>query len=163
MRFTARWCGSSDVTAMRVKGLHGEAHACHAVVVLETVSRDRTLAFTVPKAEATRLAAALGVAPGCSPICDLVLRLTQRLGASVVRAVIDADEERIAASLVLERGDDMLALACHPADAVTLALRAEAPIDATDDALRHAHPVPGAPDDQLTRWLRRVTPEDFST
>jgi bifunctional DNase/RNase len=66
------------------------------------------------------------------------------------------------ASLVLSRAGAVVRLTCHPADALALALRARAPILASEGALAHACPA----DHELRahavrRWLDRLSPSDF--
>ena len=84
------------------------------------------------------------------------------LGAAVVRAYLEGDKRGISA--VLERDGLELALPCHPADALALAVRARAPILAQDSALALARPAPpSTPDagDHVRQWLDRVSPGDF--
>jgi bifunctional DNase/RNase len=49
-----------------------------------------------------------------------------------------------------------------PADALALALKAQAPILASDAALAHACPAdPELRDHVIRRWLARLSPADF--
>jgi len=85
-------------------------------------------------------------------------------GLELVRAEIDGDQQGVNASLVVPRDGHDLAMTCHPADALALALalRAQVPLLASDAALAHACP----PDHELRaqavrRWLDRLRPADF--
>jgi len=116
--------------------------------------------------EANRLARCLGMTScPCTPIFELAEQLVGHLGAAVVRAYLEGDERGISAGLVLERDGLELALPCHPADALALAVRARAPILAQDSALALTRPAaaPPTPDaaDGVRRWLDRVSPGDF--
>jgi bifunctional DNase/RNase len=79
-----------------------------------------------------------------------------------VGAEIDGDQQGVNASLVVRRAGHDLAMVCHPADALALALRANVPILASDAALAYACPA----DQELRghavrRWLDRLRPADF--
>jgi bifunctional DNase/RNase len=148
---------------MQVKSLRPGPHARHAV--LETSAQDRAIAFAIPMNEADRLAAVLGLTRVCSPVCDRVLSVTRRLDAAIRHALIDATGDRITAALALRHQAEEMTLRCHPADAVTLAVRAKAPIYATAAAL--ATGCGGgprgldAPAGGVARWLATVRPDDF--
>lgn len=152
------------MTRMTVRGLLTR-EGRQAVAVLESDEGDATLAFAIPTDEAHRLARALGLTP-CphSPICELVLGVVQRLAAAVGGVVIDGTEDGVVASLSLRSGGEELVLPCHPADALTLAVRAGAPIHATAAALAlaDAAPRPPAPEPSVRRWLDDVQPGDFA-
>src|SRR5262245_40759068 len=125
---------------MRVRTVTHTPGAPSAVAVLETLTDDRTLALTIPLDEAHRLARALGLGLcRCAPIYDLVEELLTALNTSITRAVLEAEEHRIGAALTL--GADTRILSCHPADALALALRSQAPVYATLAALAHACPA----------------------
>ncbi len=59
-----------------------------------------------------------------------------------LRTHLEGDERGISAGLVLERDGLEMALPCHPADTVALAVRAGKPIMAHDSALAHARSAP---------------------
>jgi bifunctional DNase/RNase len=88
--------------------------------------------------------------------------MAQAGGLEVVRDEIDGDDRGVSASLVVRREGRDLAMVCHPADALALALRAKAPILASPGALAHACPA----DHELRsrtvrRWLDQLRPADF--
>jgi bifunctional DNase/RNase len=96
------------------------------------------------------------------PIFDLLGEIADAGGLEVVRAEIDGDDRGVTAALVLRGAGQDLALSCHPADALALALRTKAPILASEAALAHACPA----DQELRarvvrRWLDRLHPADF--
>jgi bifunctional DNase/RNase len=166
---------------MRVRTVTHTPGAPSAVAVLETLTDDRTLALTIPLDEAHRLARALGLGPcRCAPIYDLVEELLTALDTTITRAVLEAQESGIGAALTLGAGTQTLS--CHPADALALALRSQAPLYATAAALAHAcpagphdhspHATPapsGAdaapvtdPKEDVSAWLRELRPADFA-
>ena len=105
---------------------------------------------------------------------DLVEHLVAALPARVLRAELEGDDMGISGSLVLRREALEIVVPCHPADAMSLAVRAAVPIMATAEALAHGRPMdadatpPSAPDPESTSgepriqdWLREVRPTDF--
>jgi bifunctional DNase/RNase len=158
---------------LRVKTVSHTPGAQTAVAVLETLTDHRTLALIVPLDEAHRLARVLGLSGcRCAPIYDLVDALVAALGTTIDRVVLDSCDRGIGA--VVRLGDASEPLSCHPADALALALRAEAPIFATADVLSHTCP-PGShehpplsssdatapPSAEVTTWLDGLRPGDF--
>ncbi len=144
-------------------------------VLLEDAGQTRRLAFYLPADEANRLSRALrlGGCP-CSPVLDLVEHLVATLPARVLRAELDGDDMGISGCLVLERETLEITVPCHPADAMSLAVRAGVTIVATQEALAHGQPVEADPAPQaaaepasapgeppLEDWLRKVRPADF--
>ena len=134
------------------------------MVLLEDDSRSRWLSFYLPMNEANRLARVLGRA-GCGhvPIFELLERVTRVGDLNVSRAEIHGDADGVRASLVLAQGSIDVALPCHPADAMAMAVRMGAPILAADTALAHACPAdPALRAETLRRWLDGLRPEDFA-
>jgi bifunctional DNase/RNase len=123
------------MTPMRVIEVSTCRQTGQPLVLLQAEGRDRWLAFYVPMNEANRLARCPGMTScPCTPIFELTEQLVGHMGAAVVRAYLEGDEWGISAGLVLERDGLELALPCHPADALALAVRARAPILAQDSA-----------------------------
>jgi len=139
------------MTPMRVIEVSTCRQTGQPLVLLRAEGRDRWLAFYVPTNEANRLARCLGMTScPCTPIFELAEQLVGHMGAAVVRAYLEGDERGISAGLVLERDGLELALPCHPADALALAVRARAPILAQDSALALARPAPSSTPDAAT-------------
>jgi bifunctional DNase/RNase len=156
------------VTLMHVKALSPGHNGQLATVVLETAAGDLALGFLIPLNEANRLARVLGLTRCAGvPVYELVLGMLAQLRASLARTVLDAEADGICATLVMEHEGSALPLPSHPADAIALALRTNAPIYATRAALAHACALgtrsgcePAR--SQIARWLERVRPDDFS-
>jgi bifunctional DNase/RNase len=151
------------MSRLLVVTLAREAETDRAGVVLRTMDQALELVLMIPPAEAARLAQVMGLTPcACAPLYGLVEELLTRANAILERAILDGQPEGITARLVLTRDGHSEELGCHPADAVALAVRRYAPLEATPAALAHAHPVdPPVEDEPLRVWLSRVTPEDF--
>lgn len=153
---------------MRVRALSSTPEAGFATLVLENLTGQLGLGFLIPMNEASRLARVLGLT-GCRhvPVYELAFNLVARLEAPVTRILLDDESQGICATLVIERADAEIALRCHPADAIALALRSNAPIYATAAAMARACHLTGGERSEvhgidLVRWLERVRPEDFA-
>jgi len=158
------------MTPMRVIEVSTCPHTGRPMVMLQVEGRDRWLAFYIPMNEANRLARCLGMTQcPCTPIFELTEQLIGHLQADVLRAHLEGDERGISAGLVLERDGLEMAIPCHPADAMALAVRAGKPILAHDSALAHARSAllsnpgepPAAAPDAVQAWLDQVRPADF--
>jgi hypothetical protein len=64
----------------------------------------------------------------CSDACRVLLAPARRLEAAIRDAVLDEGPDGIRAELTLAEDAAPFRLACHVADALTLALRAHAPL-----------------------------------
>ena len=151
---------------MRVKALSPDAQTQQATVVLEDLTERLALGFLVPMNEADRLARALGLTScPCVPVFELIEQLLSHFGARALRVVLDGNDVGIASTLSVGEHGGETAFSCHPADALALAKRANAPIYATEGALRHACPLDShhqtAGDGDVRCWLENVRPEDF--
>jgi bifunctional DNase/RNase len=129
--------GPASLTEMRVCRLDHAPEA--SVLVLESAGASSSLTIALPTSDASALMRAR-TAPDmdCSDTCDVVLAPTRRLEAAVSHAIIDGGPDGIRAELTLTHGAAPFTLACHVVDALTLALRAQAPIYATRRALDRA-------------------------
>jgi hypothetical protein len=151
------------MTEMRIVDLCTCRGTDQPMVLLEDEQRTRWLSFYLPMNEANRLARVLGKTPcRAVPIFELLGQVAQSVDLSVLRAEIDGDDRGVSASIVFRQGALDLSLACHPADAMALALRAGAPIFASDSALaRGCAADPELRAQAVQRWLDRLTPSDF--
>lgn len=136
--------GPATLTEMRLSGLDRAPEDAVAHVRLASVgagSSSLTIALRASEAS-TLMRAPTATDAGCSDACDVVLAPARRLEAAIQHAVLDDGPDGLCAELTLAEGDDTpFRLACHVADALTLALRAHAPIYATRRVLDHAGDV----------------------
>jgi bifunctional DNase/RNase len=145
--------------------LHQVARGASAVLAVETLARDRVLAFHIPPGEAARVARVLGLAP-CRrpPVYELVHDMAAALGGRIAGAVLDASADGICARLriTIEASAEAVEIACHPADAIAIALQSRVPILATAEALDRATRSEESKDtSEVGAWLERVRPADF--
>jgi bifunctional DNase/RNase len=150
---------------MVVKTVRPSSTGDEVMVVLQTSAGDRYLGFLAPLNEANRLARVLGMSGcRCAPIYELLLDLATASQVDVRGAVLDACPEGIGATLVFRREGTEMAIECHPADAVAMAVRTGTPIHATAAAIALSCPAdahPDQPDEATARWLAAVRPSDF--
>ncbi len=157
------------MTPMRIRALVPSPDEERAVVVLEDVEQRFQFAFSADLHEAHRLGRAVGSAQcTCNPIYDFIEALMSTLQAAMTRVVLDdAGALGIRAVVWLQCGEARLPIPCYPPDALGLALRAKVPIYATAEALAYARPLTSAGDvprpgpAEVSRWLQRVSPDDF--
>jgi bifunctional DNase/RNase len=133
-------CGPASLTEMRVCRIDPVPEARESCVVLEGTARlSPSMTIVLQETHAAPLVRALMPTDGdCSGACDLILAPARRLEAAVAHAVIDDGPDGIRGQLALGRDAEPFLLACDVADALTLAVRAQAPIYATRRALDRA-------------------------
>lgn len=154
---------------MRVRDVGDAPDGQRARVILEDVEQRLCLAFATDIHEARRLARVVGRARcRCNPVYEFIESVLGALQVTMTRVVLDDTGDRGIGALVdlkVGVGGPALTLRCYPPDALALALRTDAPIYATRQALAHAVPFSAcrapALNDDLRKWLDRLTPEDF--
>ncbi|MFQ5532408.1 MAG: bifunctional nuclease family protein [Candidatus Methylomirabilales bacterium] len=117
-----------------------------ARILLRSKSDKRGLSMVIGQFEAVGIALPLeGVTPSRPYTHDLILNLLRRLNATVTRTVItELKENTYYANLVLQVQGREVLIDSRPSDAVAVALRAGAPILATETVLnaRSSGPQP---------------------
>ncbi len=100
------------------------------IVVLKQEDRDRFLPIWIGKFETSNLTLNLEKTAVARPMThDLMATLMERLGGSLLRVEIVAlVEETYMANLVIRKENQVLVIDCRPSDALTLAVRMDAPI-----------------------------------
>jgi bifunctional DNase/RNase len=152
------------MTRMRIVDLWTCHQSDSPMVLLEDEARTRWLAFYMPVNEANRLARVLGKTH-CShvPVFDLLGRLVDAVHLSVLHAELHGDDRGVTAALVFRSRAGDMAFPCHPGDALAMAMRAGAPIVATDEAMTHSRPVDTTlRADTVRQWLQGLKPSDFA-
>lgn len=152
------------------------------VLFLKDTEREKYLPVWIGELEASSIELAVREKVLPRPVThDLMCSVFRKLGARLVRVVIDRLENRTYfASLILESDGQILEVDCRPSDAIALALREEAAIlvdsellysikfvelsegDEEGDldyeaaeTLEHTDPV------SFQEFLRRISPHDF--
>jgi uncharacterized protein len=175
-----------NVVEVRVHGLILEHKTQQNIVVLRELDGMRILPIWIGPGEAQAIRRILSEEPFPRPLThDLLHIIIEGLKAKVARVVIaDLRENTFFASIVVERGEEILSVDARPSDSVAIALRAKAPIFVNDKLLQvppkegegeaaegeGAESESSAPQralsdeekaEQLRRYLEDMDPEDF--
>ena len=120
------------------------------VVILKDVQRDRYLPIWIGPWEANAIAMKLqGLSPERPLTHDLFSSTLGELGVAVREIIIsDLADETFHARLILDHGERALEVDARPSDSIALAVRAGAPIYATDAVLDRAGVSPEADEDE---------------
>lgn len=128
---------SGDLVQVEVASLGLDKSSNTPVVILREVEGERLLPIWIGPAEASAIAMELAGIKFSRPLThDLVSTIVGSLGSELVRVLITRVEDNTYfASLVFRRNGEMIAIDSRPSDSVALALRAAAPIFASDRLL----------------------------
>jgi hypothetical protein len=173
-----------NVIEVRVHGLILEHKTQQNIVILRELDGQRILPIWIGPGEAQAIRRILSEEPFPRPLThDLLHIIVEGLKAKVARVVIaDLRENTFFASVVIQRGEEVLSVDARPSDSIAIALRAKAPLFVNEQLLQ---PPPqegeageetesegGSPAppralsdeekaDQLRRYLEDMDPEDF--
>lgn len=145
------------MTQMKVRGLMFDPYHNAYIVILRDEDERHVLPIWVGKPEAGAISFAIeGVFTPRPMTHDLIKSSLDTVDAKVISVVItDLRDSTYFSKVHLWHGDSEFTADARPSDAIALALRAEAPIFATDDVLgKHST-------EELDRWLENLRPEDF--
>lgn len=170
----------------RVHGLGVEPKTQQHVVLLRELDGTRMLPIFVGPFEAQAIARLVKKEKFPRPLThDLLALLIEGLKAKVTRVTItDLRDGTYFATLLLERGQEVLSLDARPSDSIAVALRTEAPLFVNEELLQsppdqgamredepdEPSPPSGEPEaplteeqkaEQLRRFLENLNPEDF--
>lgn len=132
----------------------------------------RIVPIWVANPDAINLGIALEKKKSSRPLThDIFIDATTALDAKITRTVIDRVNKMLfSATLYLEQYDREIAIDARPSDAISLALRQDAPIFMTEDVFNQAsfpYIVKNNNDEEAAvaefhQFLENVAPEDFS-
>ena len=156
------------------------------VIYLKEVDGDRTFPILIGIFEATSIDRRVKQYHSPRPLThDLLALVVEGLRAKVTRVTITGLREgTYFATLLLERGQEVLSIDARPSDSIAVALRAEAPLFINEELLQEPPEQPALRDDgddepgppseapdspmteaqkaeQLRRFLENLDPEDF--
>ena len=175
-----------NVIEVRVHGLILEHKTQQNIVILREVDGQRILPIWIGPGEAQAIRRILSEEPFPRPLThDLLHIIVEGLKAKVARVVIaDLRENTFFASVVIQRGEEVLSVDARPSDSIAIALRAKAPLFVNEKLLQpppkegeaeggeeaeaeggSATPPRALSDEekaeQLRRYLEGMDPEDF--
>ena len=125
---------------MKVLGLTLDGSTRAPILVLKALHGEEILPLWIGGVEAMSISLALSDTKAERPLThDLMADLLHSLGVSLIGvSIVDVRDNIFYAVLDLLRGTEMIQLDCRPSDAVALALRLHAPIQATAAVLAQA-------------------------
>lgn len=145
------------IAQMRVRGLMFDPYNNAYIVILRDEDSSEMLPIWVGKSEASAISLALENVAAPRPMThDLLKSMLDSFDAKVISAVItDLNENTYFAKIHLLYQDSEFTVDSRPSDAIALALRANAPIFASESVLRMQT------SEELEQWLENLKPEDF--
>ena len=159
---------------MEIVGVRVELPTNSPIVLLREVGgTERLLPIFIGGPEATAIALALDGVETPRPMThDLFLAALGEAGTQVTKVVVTEVRDRtFFAELHLRTPTGERSISSRPSDAIALAVRATAPVYATDDVLADAAFVEGEqkPDDtervveEFREFIDQISPEDFES
>src|SRR5512139_1139146 len=142
---------------MKVEGLLFDPRSNMYILLLKEVDASGTLPIWIGKPEADSIALALGKVATPRPLThDLVKNVADGLGVKITRIVVtEIIDNTYYALIYLNDGKKETLVDSRPSDAVSVALRAVAPIF-VNETIMEAKTA-----DELDEWLKNLKPEDF--
>jgi len=143
------------------------------LLLREQDDQHRLLPIYIGSPEASAIHYALeGVEPPRPLTHDLLLEALTKLGAEITKVVVTEIRDRTYFSEIhMSSSGTETVLSARPSDAIALAVRAGAPIFATDELIEEVgqQPPPEPEDDaaeiidEFKDFIENVSPEDFGT
>ncbi len=145
------------ITQLRVRGLMFDPYNNAYIVILKDEEHSEMLPIWIGKSEASAISLALENIAAPRPMThDLMKALLDLVDAKVISVVItDLNENTYYAKIHLMYSDSEYTIDSRPSDAIALALRANAPIFASETVIRKQT------SEELEQWLENLKPEDF--
>lgn len=158
---------------VKVSGLIVDDNSKSPVVILQEADGERYLPIWIGPFEAQAIANEIQGKKFPRPLThDLLNATITSLKASVSRILIsDLKEKTFFASIILTRGEEVIALDARPSDSIALAVRSGAPIFVAERILEgeggvrpaglESEPSEEERAEELRRRLEGLNPEDF--
>lgn len=152
---------------VRVEAVLIEQSSNTPVMLLREVGGSRVLPVFIGPAEASAIIYALEKTQFVRPLTlDLMRNVITGLNGRVRQVVINRlDDETFFAELVLESGEQLVAIDARPSDSVGLALRVGAPIFVEEEVMERAGQLLSDEEEarlkEFRERMRKIDPEDF--
>ncbi len=145
------------IQMMKVRGLMYDPYNNAYIVILRDEENSEVLPIWVGKPEANAISFALeGIFPPRPMTHDLIKNFLDGIEAKLISVVVtELKDSTYYSKLHLLYKDSEFTVDSRPSDAIALALRAEAPIFATEAVIQQQS------SEELDRWLDNLRPEDF--
>lgn len=158
---------------VRVSGLIVDDNSKSPVVILQELEGERYLPIWIGPFEAQAIANEIQGKKFPRPLThDLLVSTIGSLNAKVSRIVInDLRDKTFFASIILERGEEVVSLDARPSDSIAIAVRTTAPIFVAEKILEGegssrpsslgSEPTEEERAEDLRKRLEGLDPEDF--
>ncbi len=157
---------------MSVYGINLDLFSSSPIVILKVEDENRYLPIWIGQPEARSILMKLQNQEFSRPLThDLAFNLVTEMGGSLERInVTELKDATFFASLQVEINGRIVEVDSRPSDAIAIAVRAGAPIFASDTVIEEAGVVfeeamEEAPEeevvDKFKDWMNRVSPDDF--
>ncbi len=145
------------IVQMKVRGLMFDPYNNVFIVILKDEHEREVLPVWIGKSEANAIGLALeGVTPPRPMSHDLIKSVLDAVDAKVLSVVVNQlKDNTYYAKLHLMYQDAEYSVDARPSDAIAVALRAGAPVFASDELLKQHN------SEELDKWLDNLRPEDF--
>jgi bifunctional DNase/RNase len=163
----------SSMIQVRVSGLIVDDNSKSPVVILQEIEGERYLPIWIGPFEAQAIANEIQGKKFPRPLThDLLASTIGSLKGKVSRIVInDLRDKTFFASIIIERGEEVVSLDARPSDSIALAVRAAAPIFVAEKILEGegggrptslgSEPTEEERAEDLRKRLEGLDPEDF--
>ena len=151
----------------KIKGLMMDPIASSPIVILQDVQKNTLLPIWVGVFEANAIALQIERIDTPRPMThDLFKNMLLHLNAQVLKIVVTELKENTFFALIhLDMDGDTVTIDCRPSDAITIALRTDAPIYVTEEVINNSRNVTlekeGLDSEDITKWLENISPEDL--
>ncbi len=145
------------IVQMKVRGLMFDPYNNAYIVILRDEESAEMLPIWVGKAEASAISFSLESISAPRPMThDLMKSILDTVNAKVFSVVVtDLNDNTYYAKIHMMYEDSEYSIDSRPSDAIALALRANAPIFASEAVLKKQT------SEELEQWLENLKPEDF--
>jgi hypothetical protein len=148
---------------MKVLGLTIDQANSVPIVVLQDVNETITLPIYIGYFEAGAIATQLqeDLKPARPMTHDLIMNFFSQLGVKILHVdITEVKDDTFYAIIHLEYNNNVVPIDARPSDAIALALRAGAPIRASDVVLKQAGQM-DKKKDKLSEYLESLDPDAF--
>ena len=165
---------ANGFTRMSVYGINLDLFSSSPIVILKVEDENRYLPIWIGQPEARSILMKLQNQEFSRPLThDLAFSLVTEMGGSLERInVTELKDSTFFATLQVEIGGRIVEVDSRPSDAIAIAVRAGAPIFASDTVIEEAgvifedaEAMEEAPEeevvDKFKDWMNRVSPDDF--
>ena len=159
----------NEVIEVSVASIGIDSSTQSPIVILKEKDGDRYLPIWIGPSEASAIATELAGVKFSRPLThDLMKNIVRALHGELTQVIIGAlKNNTYYAQVFVQNAEDVISIDARPSDSIALALRLNAPINASETLLDHTADEVGEVEEEayepedLKEYLRRMNPEDF--